>query len=225
MRSGIIDKIPHDQEVIDISHLLDNGKLIIKLRQQLVMAVRITLDQSLMTQFVQIRPGIIPVRHCKVRQLRHAEFNLHMTPVCNLLGILDCLRGIGKKCAHLLLGFDIILSALIAHPVLIGQLFPCLQAQQDIMCLPVLRIGIVHVVGGDKFNTQFLAKPHQTGIHCLLIRNSVILQFQEIIALTEACLIALRRLLRLIIKTSDKITLHLTCQTGTQRNQPLMILF
>ena len=176
MRSGIIDKIPHDQKVIDISHLLDNGKLIIKLRQQLVMAVRITLDQSLMTQFVQIRPGIIPVRHRKVRQLRHTEFNLHMAPVGNLLGILNRLRGVREKCAHLL-GFDIILSALIAHTVLIGQLFPCLETQQDIMRLPVLRIGIVHVVGGDKLNAKLLAKPHQAGIHRLLIRDSVILEF------------------------------------------------
>ena len=177
MRSGIIDKIPHDQEVIDISQLLDNGKLIIKLRQQLVMAVRITLDQSLMTQFVQVRPGIIPVRHRKVRQLRHTEFNLHMAPVGNLLGILNRLRGVREKCAHLLLGFDIILSALIAHTVLIGQLFPCLETQQDIMRLPVLRIGIVHVVGGDKLNAKLLAKPHQAGIHRLLIRDSVILEF------------------------------------------------
>ena len=125
-----------------------------------------------MTQFVQIRPGIIPVRHRKVRQLRHTEFNLHMAPVGNLLGILNRLRGVREKCAHLLLGFDIILSALIAHTVLI-----CLETQQDIMRLPVLRIGIVHVVGGDKLNAKLLAKPHQAGIHRLLIRDSVILEF------------------------------------------------
>ena len=40
--------------------------------------VRVTLDQSLMTEFVQISPGIIPLRHVKMWQLGHAKFNLHI---------------------------------------------------------------------------------------------------------------------------------------------------
>ena len=56
MGSRIIDKIPYDQKIINISHFLDDIKLIIKLRKQFLMAVRVTLYQSLMTQLIQISP-------------------------------------------------------------------------------------------------------------------------------------------------------------------------
>ena len=62
------------------------------------------------------------------------------------MGVLDGFRGVWEKLAHLLLGLHIVLSALVAHTVLVRDLFSCLDAEQDIMGLPVLGVDIVAVV-------------------------------------------------------------------------------
>ena len=53
------------------------------------------------------------------RQFGHAKLNFHMATVSNLLGILQCLQGIGKKCLHFLFGLNVVLPTLIAHTVFI----------------------------------------------------------------------------------------------------------
>ena len=129
MRSRIVDKIPYDQEIIDVPHLLDDRKLIVKLRQKLLMLVRVTSYQPLMTEFVQVSPRIIPLRHVKMRQLGHSKFNLHIAAVRDLLCVVNRLCRIRKQRAHLLLRFHKILPALITHAVFVGQFFSGLQTE------------------------------------------------------------------------------------------------
>ena len=62
------------------------------------------------------------------------------------MGVLDRFRGIREELPHLLLGFYIVLSALVAHTVLIGDFLSRLDAEQDVVGLPVLGVDIVAVV-------------------------------------------------------------------------------
>ena len=117
----------------------------------------------------------MPLRHIVFRQLRHAEFNLHITSVCDPLGILHCLPGIGEQSLHFLFALDIILSALVAHTILVRQLFARLQAQQNVMRDRILRISIVHIVGGHQGNIQLPAHLDLFHIDRALFRDAVIL--------------------------------------------------
>ena len=71
-----------------------------------------------------------------------------MASVGNALGIFQSLPGIWEQPFHLLLTLDEKLTALIAHPVLIRQLFVGLETQQDVVGVRVLFIGIMDIVGG-----------------------------------------------------------------------------
>ena len=144
--SGIVDKIPHDQEIVHISHALDNTQLVFQTLLQRAVVLRIALFHAVSAQLIQISPGIIALRHIKMRQLRLTKLDFHMTAVCNSLCIFHCLPRIGKQSLHLFFAFDEILTALVTHPVFVGKLFAGLDTQKDIVGLCVLRIGVVHVV-------------------------------------------------------------------------------
>ena len=221
--SGIIDKIPHNQEVIHISHIPDNAQLIVKSLPKrhadlslnaLLIGIMIPLLQSFRAQFVKIRPGSIALRHFELRQLRHAELDLHMTPVRDPLRILHSLPRIGKEAFHLLLTLDEILTALVAHTVLIRQFLAGLQTQQDIVRLHIVRIGIMDIICDNERNIEFLAHLQKHRIDSPLLRNAVILHFQEKIALSEARFIFESHLLCLIHETFDDIALHFSRQAG-----------
>ena len=109
-------------------------------------------------------------------ELRNAEFNVHVAALRNTLGIFNRLPGIGEESLHLLLALDIILSALIAHSVLVRQLFAGLDTEQDIVRLHIIGVGIMNIVGGNKGNIQFLAHLKQRGIHHFLLRQTVVLK-------------------------------------------------
>ena len=210
----IFYKIPYDQEIIHISHVPDRIQLIVQTVLQLLRRLPVPALQSLPAEFLQIFPGRIPVRHIIFRQLRHTEFDLHGTPVRDPLRIVQRLKCIGKKLLHLLRRFHIILSALIAHPVLIGQLLAGLDAEQDVMGDRILRVGIVDIVGRHKFDPGLLGHLQQLLVDQPLIRQTVILQLQKIIVLPENVAVFQRRLLRLIIKSLYDITLDFPCKTG-----------
>ena len=222
--SGVIDKIPYNQEVIHIAHLLDDGKLVVQTLLQSAVVVGITFRQAVLTQSVQ--PGFrgVPFRHLEMRQLRHAELDLHVAPVRNGLSVLHRLPGIGEEPLHLLFAFHIILAAFIAHPVLIRKLLRGLDAQQDIVGLFILRIRVMHVVGDHQRDIQFLTHGKQGGIHQPLCRNPMVLQLQEKIPLSEAFLVFQRRLFRLVHQTFLDVPRHLSRQAGGKGDDSLMIL-
>ena len=117
------------------------------------------------------------------------ELYLHMASVSDPLGVLHRLPCVGKQPLHLLLALHIILPALVAHAVLVRQFFPGLQAEQKVMGLGVLRIGVMHVIGSYQRNIQLLAHAKQGRIDRLLCRDSMILHLQKIIVLPEDFLI------------------------------------
>ena len=158
-----------------------------------------------------------------MRHLGHAKLNLHVTTICDSLGILHCLPGIRKQCLHLFFALYIILPAFITHPVFIGKLLSGLQAQQNIMGSLILPVCIMDIVGGNQFNAQFLAHLHQGRVDRLLLRNAMILQFQEKVSLPETFLVFQCSFLCLIIKSLYNITLYLSCQTGRQGNDSFMV--
>ena len=79
----------------------------------------IAFGQALPAQLLQVFPCALAIRNVKARQLVLAEFDRHMTALCNLLRIFQCLKRVGEELCHLLRAFDIVLAALITKPVFI----------------------------------------------------------------------------------------------------------
>ena len=227
----IVDEIPYDQEIVHISHSADDTQLVIQTFPQglsglpgRLVTVTVTLCQSVITKLVQIAPGIITFRHIVFRQLRHAKLYLHITTVCNPLGILHGLPCIGEQSLHFLFALDVILTALITHAILVRQLFAGLQTQQNIVGNRILSIGVMHIVGGYQRNVQFSAHLEQFHVHCPLFRDSMILQFQKIIALAEAGLVFASRFSRFVLHSLQNKPGHFTCKAGRQCDNSLVEL-
>ncbi len=179
---GIIDEVPHDQEIVHIPHPPDHAQFVVQPLPKGLASVpgrgtgiAVALLHPLVTEPVQVTPGIIPFRHLIVRQFRDPELDLHLAAVRDPLGVLHRLPGIGEQALHLLLALHIILAALIAHPVLIGELLARLQAQKDIVGVRILCIGVVDIIGGHQGNVQFPAHLQQFRVHHALFRKPVVL--------------------------------------------------
>ena len=156
MCTRIVDIIPHDQEIVHIAHALDDVQLVGELVLQLLPVFGITLLQAVVAELFQIFQRCVAVRHIIARQLGIAKLDLHMTAVGDLLGIFERLQRIRKQLPHLRLTLDVILSAVIAHPVLICELCRRLDTQQNIVCLRIRRIRVMAVVRRDQLNPRIL---------------------------------------------------------------------
>ena len=152
MVPGIPDKIPYDQEIIHISHILNNIKLIVQTLFQLFHIAAVPLGKPVKTQLVQVFPGCIALRDIEFRKLCHAEFYLHITALGYLVGIFQSLRCIGKQSCHLLHGFHVILAALIAHSVLVLKPF---AGAQKLANLGINAVGVPGTIDLDIACTEY----------------------------------------------------------------------
>ena len=213
MLSRPVDVIPDNQEVIDISHFPDDRELIIEPFSYRSVIVRIVARKAVVTKLVQVCPGIIPLRHREVRQLCFAEFNGDIAAIRNFLRIVQGFLCVREELSHLFLALDIELSARIAHPVLIADLFSCLNAEKNIVCLCVICKRIMAVIGRDHRNIQL---PRQLKNPCngsLLVRIAVVLQLQEEISLSENILVFQCGLLCRLLVAAHKVSCDLARKT------------
>ena len=222
MLSRPVDVIPDNQEVVDISHFPDDRELIIEPFSYRSVIVRIAARKAVVTKLVQICPGIIPLRHREVRQLRFAEFNGDIAAIRNFLRIVQSFLCVREELSHLFLALDIELSARIAHPVLIADLFACLNAEKNIVCLRVICKRIMAVIGRDHRNIEL---PRQLKDPCngsLLVRIAVILQLQEEISLSENILVFQCCLLCRLLVTAHKVSCDLARKARRGADDSLM---
>ena len=187
--SGIFDEVPHNEEVIYISHVFDGGQLIIQAFFQCIGYRMITLFQPFMAKLVQILPGGQSVGHIIFRQLGHAEFDLHVAAQRDLVGIFQSFQSIWKKSRHLFWRFHIILAALIAHSVLIAEFFLSLQTKKNIMWFRILCHSVMHIIGGNQIDPRLSVHTEKLLVYSLLLRDPMILKLQKEISFSENILI------------------------------------
>ena len=72
------------------------------------------------------------------------------------MSIPECLLGIRKQTLHLVGRLKIVLSSVIAHPLLILNLCIGLDTEKHIVCLPVFSFYIMGIVGSDKLYAKLL---------------------------------------------------------------------
>ena len=82
------------------------------------------------------------------------------------------------------------------------------------MRLPVLGVRIVAVVGRHQIDPGLLMHAQELLVDDLLLRDPVILHFQEKIAFSENALITERRLLTFLIHTPGKVAGDFPRQAG-----------
>jgi hypothetical protein len=158
-----------------------------------------------------------------MRELRHAEFNLHIASVRDFLRILNRFLRIRKKKAHLLLTLNVILSACIHQTVLVLHGLTGLDAKKQLVRLGVRCISVVNVIGGHKRDIHFLADGKKCRVNGPLFRQSMVLKLEEIIALAEAVKVLLSAGSCLSHHTFKYVSRKLARDTGRKGDNALMI--
>ena len=98
-----MNKIPDNQKIVHIAHIPDGGKFIIHAGLKVLgHLISVALNQSLLTQVAQVGFRLITLGNLIFRNLLLPEDNLHITSLCDLMGVLQSLQGIGKQTPHLL---------------------------------------------------------------------------------------------------------------------------
>ena len=83
------------------------------------------------------------------------------------------------------------------------------------MSLHVRFISIMHVIGHYQINSRFLMHPEKLLVYPLLLRDSMILHFQEKVPLSKNFLIPQGCFFPFLIETSGKIFCNFSCKAGT----------
>ncbi len=222
--AGEFHVIPDDEEIIDEAHAPDRVELVGKARAVFVRHVPVAALKPLLAEHGEVFEGRVPFRDRVFGELALAEGDGHMAALRDLLCIFHGFRHKAEELLHFLGRFHIILPALVAQAVLVGDLFTGLEAQQDIVGLHVLLVGVVAVVRADERKTFLLMHADELAVHMLLLRDPVVLQLEEEIFLPENVPILVRRLLRrLVVAPGDRLR-DLARKAGGETDEAAVIL-
>ena len=146
-----------------------------------------------------------------------------MAALGDLLRVFDGLRHKAEELRHLLGGFHIVLPALVAQSVLVGHLLAGLQAEEDVVGLHVLLVGVVAVVRADERKALLLVHPDQLPVHVLLLRDTVVLQLEEEIVLPENVPVLKGRPLRSFVVPARDCLGDLARKAGREADEPFVV--
>ena len=89
--------------------------------------------------------------------------------ICNLNGVRQSLRAVGKEFCHLLGGLEILLTR-VAHTLLVIEQLACIQTDKVVVRLRIISIGEVDIVGANNLDTQLFRQCHKALICLNLLR-------------------------------------------------------
>ena len=221
---GIVNEVPDNEVVVYITHPTDDADLILQPLPVSFRRVGIPLSKALGAEHPEIFLVRIPLRHRVGGQMVFVEGKFQIAPLSNADGVLKSLLAAGEQTFHLVLAFEVEFLGLEFHPVGVAHGLAGLDAQQDVLHFRVLFAQIVGVVGHHQGQSQLPGKALDALIHRALLRNAVILQFQEEIPLPENAGHFLCVLLRGIVVFFHQVLGDCTGKARGQGDQPLMVL-
>ena len=152
------------------------------------------------------------------------EGKVQIAPLGNPDGVFKSFLAAGEQGFQLVLAFEVEFLGLEFHPVGVVHGLSGLDAQQDVLHFRVLFAQIVGVVGHYQRQSQLPGKALDALIHRPLLRNAVILQFQEEVPFPENAAHLLCVFFRGIVIFFHQILWDCTGKARGQGNQPLVVL-
>ena len=136
---GIVDEVPHDEKVVHIAHVGDDGKLVFQplagLGIRVGILVRVQGFQPLAAQTAEhFFCGFAGVDGV-MGQVQVAEIEGHMAALGDPLTVLDGLGEVGEHGPHFRFALDVELLGVHAHPGFILQGLAGLDAQKHLLRL------------------------------------------------------------------------------------------
>ena len=219
----IIDEIPNDQEIAVEPHLMDNAQLIFHAFPNFRRNGLIPSVNFLFAKLAKIRFVRQPFRQRESRQDMPAEGKFHITPLGNLCRVFHRIRIFGKKLRHLLRRLHIEFVVLEAHTPGIFQRLSRLNAEQYVVKIRILFMGIMRVVRHDKSDAVFPREANESLRRLLLFWYAVLLQLDEEVVLSENIDIFGNQLVRPVRLILNQSARYLARDAGGQADNALMV--
>ena len=112
----------------------------------------------------------------------------------------------------------------IAHPLGIAEQALGADADERVMCMRVIFLEVMHVVGRDELQSEFLRPRNQVAIHFDLLWNRVVLEFEVKVLRAEDLFEPVHRGARPVqLVLLDQFG-NFAGETAGERDQPLLVL-
>ena len=200
MAFGIIDEVVDDEVIVRVPHRLDDIDLIGQaFLQRIGHLPGVTTLQSFPTELLKVGLIFHAVRGLEIRQLCLAEGKRKVALLSDFICVFAGLRHHREQLVHLIGAFQIELIGLKFHPIHIVDGLAGLDAEQDALHLGVLLRDIVGIVGRCHRDTGFPREADKLRQNDPILLQTVILQFNVVVALAEKVPIPQRRLLGAVV--------------------------
>ena len=220
---GVVDKIPHNQEVAVKAHAVDYAQLIVQPLLHLLSDIFVALRQVLLAELPEVCLIRHPIRQGEIRQMAMLKIELHMAPFCNLHRICQRLRVLTEQPLHFLRCLQVKIIAGKPHPARVIQCPASLDAQQDFVKFAVLTLQVMGVIGSHQ-PQLILFRQLQKPCHGLFfLRHAMILQLDKKILPAKNLQIFLQHLFRPEHIPPDNPCRHLPGNAGTEADKPLAV--
>ena len=181
--ASVADQVPGDEEVGGEPHVVDDVQFVGQPLQHPVRhRIAPALHRPLHGQVLQVGPvAVEPLRHREVGQLGLAELDGHVGPLGHQQRVVAG-RGhlvVGEQVPHLRRRLQVVLVAVELEAALVGQQRAGLHAQQDVVGLGVVAVGVVAVVGGQQGRVEGAGDPQQRWVDPVLLGDLVVLHLDE----------------------------------------------
>ncbi len=195
---GVLDQVPHDQEVRAEAHGGDDLELVAEAvghlgRERLAPALRRPLEG----QVAQVvLGGGHPRRQRELRQLGLAELDGDVGPLGDPQRVVAGRGHLAEEVAHLLRRLEVVLVALEVEALRVAHQRAGLDAEQRVVGEVVVAARVVAVVGGQQGRAELPGDLDQLGVGVALGGQPVVLQLDEQAVAAEDVLQAARLLQR-----------------------------
>ena len=155
--------------------------------------------------------------------MQFAELDFQIALLGDFQRVLHRFRRVGEARLHFLRRAQIKLLRLVAHPLGVGELRLRADANQAIVRVRMAFLDVMNVVRRDELQAEILRPFDQMPVDLGLLRDAVVLQFEEKIVRAERLLEPVHRLARLVqLILRDQIG-NLAGETAGHRDEAVLV--
>ena len=138
------------------------------------------------------------LRWMKHRIMQFTELDFQIAFLGDFQSVFHSFRRIGKARLHFLCRAQIKLLWLVFHPLGVGELRLCADANQAVVRVRMAFLDVMDVIRRNELQAEILRPFDQMAVHLGLVRDAVVLQFQEKIVRAERLFEPIHRFARLV---------------------------
>ena len=221
-------QIPHDEEIVVEAHGVDDAQLVFQTLHdlRLLRARRaVAPDKTGIAKLAQKRLGVaFSFRHRECGQvIRGRELQFDVALLGDFDGVFQRFGQIGVEPRHLFRRAHVVRRVGHPHAIRLVDRFARADAEQDVVRVGLVALGVVDVVGGDQRDVHLVSQVHHLAVDGVEFGDVVALQF-EVVPVGELRLVPAHGLAGFVDLPVDQQLRDFALRARREHDQPLAVL-